>query len=105
MTKSIHATEYRALTTWLRAERERKALTLRDVGRSLGLPHSWVGKVETGERRLDVAEFVRLCQALGLDPRRGIAIVESALSGFPRAADAPMPRAADQKPYSRVKKK
>ena len=48
---------------------------MREVAVMLGVPHSWVGKVETGERRLDVAELVRLCRALKIDPHQGLAIV------------------------------
>ena len=48
---------------------------MRDVGEKLRLPHTWVGKIETGERRLDVAEFVRLCRALQADPHDGVDVV------------------------------
>lgn len=37
--------------------------------------HSFIGKVEQGERRLDVVEFVRYCEALKLSPDEGIAII------------------------------
>ena len=30
-------------------------------------PQSWVSKVEIGERRLDLEELRRVCEALGLD--------------------------------------
>lgn len=60
----------------------------------MGMPHSWVGKVETGERRLDVDEFVRLCRALDIDAGRGIAILEAAL---PPTANAPALKAAESR--------
>lgn len=28
----------------------------------------WVSKVELGERRLDVAEFIKFSRAIGIDP-------------------------------------
>ena len=31
-------------------------------------PQSFVSKYESGERRLDVVEFIELCEALGCDP-------------------------------------
>ena len=65
------ASATRLLLKWLRERREAEGLTMRDVGEKLHLPHSWVGKIETGERRLDVAEFVRLCRALQVDPHAG----------------------------------
>ena len=33
-----------------------------------GKPHSYVGKVENGERRLDVEEFIVYCEVLKLNP-------------------------------------
>ena len=75
MVKSIHSPEYRLLLNWLREQRKAKGLSMRDVGAKLRLPHTWVGKIETGERRLDVAEFVRLCRVLGADPHAGVEVV------------------------------
>jgi len=34
----------------------------------LGVAHTWVAKVETGERRLDLIEFRWFCDACGADP-------------------------------------
>lgn len=31
-------------------------------------PQSFVAKYEGGERRLDVVEFIEVCEALGVDP-------------------------------------
>jgi transcriptional regulator with XRE-family HTH domain len=77
--KSIYSPAYRALLAWLRTSRKGKGLTMRDVGVRMGVPHTWVGKVETGERRLDVAEYVQLCRALGVACAPGIALVEKVL--------------------------
>ena len=74
--KSIYTPEYRALLAWLRQCRQTQGLSQRDVGAKLRLPHSWIGKIETGERRLDMTEFVRLCRALHADPHEGLDVVE-----------------------------
>jgi transcriptional regulator with XRE-family HTH domain len=105
--KSIHTPAYRALLDWLRESRKARHLSMRDVGQRMGMPHSWIGKAETGERRLDVTEYVRLCQALGVRSSHGIAIVEDALSRsvYPHAAEDPLPKAADPRPlYSRSRR-
>ena len=44
--KSIYSPAYLTLIAWLRSEREKKGLTMREVGQRIGVPHSWVGKVE-----------------------------------------------------------
>ena len=94
--KSIYSPAYRSLLGWLRASRMTQNLSMRDVGKRMGMPHSWVGKVETGERRLDVEEFVRLCHALGIDPGQGIAIVKAALPASLDIGEAPVFKAADK---------
>jgi transcriptional regulator with XRE-family HTH domain len=48
----------------------RKSAGLRqvDVADRLGRPQSYVAKVEQGERRLDIVEFVELARVIGADP-------------------------------------
>lgn len=72
MQKSIHSRELKKLTIWLRMQREEKGLTMRDLAAILHKPHSFVGKIEQGERRLDVVEYVTYCRALKISPVEGI---------------------------------
>lgn len=48
--------------------RQARNLTQQDIAKSLGKPQSFVSKYESGERRLDVIEFIEVCQALNIDP-------------------------------------
>jgi len=48
--------------------RKDKGLTQRDLAKMLNVTYSVVGKVETGDRRLDVIEFYEYAQVLGLVP-------------------------------------
>ena len=68
MRKSIHTPEYAALCKELRAVREGAGLSQRALAVVLAVPHSWVAKVETGERRIDLVEFCRFVGACGVDP-------------------------------------
>lgn len=54
----MHTPEYRQLLRQLVAAREAKGLTQREVARALGVPQSWVAKIEIGERRVDVIELL-----------------------------------------------
>ncbi|OOS22915.1 helix-turn-helix transcriptional regulator [Moraxella pluranimalium] len=80
MTKSIYSPEMIAVRTWLRSERLRLGLTMRELAHRLDRPHSFVQRIEEGDRRLDVVEFVWYCQALGLNPQDGIDLIHQAQS-------------------------
>lgn len=48
---------------------------MREVGKLIDKPHSFVGKIESGQRRLDVVEYVWYCNKLGIDPIKGIELI------------------------------
>ena len=48
--------------------RQEASLTQQEVAIRLRRPQSFVSKLESGERRLDVIEFLEICQALGIKP-------------------------------------
>jgi transcriptional regulator with XRE-family HTH domain len=68
MKKSVHTPEYASLRSELRAAREKAGLSQRQLATRLKVPHSWVAKVETGERRIDLVEFWWFVSACGNDP-------------------------------------
>jgi len=49
-------------------ERAKRKILQKDLAAVLGKPQSFIAKVEGGERRLDVAEFLDYAAALGADP-------------------------------------
>lgn len=53
----------------LREARLRAGLRQIDVALKLGKPQSYVAKVESGERRIDLIEALDLCQVVSLDPK------------------------------------
>lgn len=52
----------------LREARENAELRQLDVAEVLGVPQSYVAKVESGERKISFIEVIDLCKAVGLDP-------------------------------------
>jgi transcriptional regulator with XRE-family HTH domain len=68
MEKSVHTPEYRALRAELRRIRGNAGLSQRDLAARLRVPHSWVAKIENGERRIDLIEFCWFASACGADP-------------------------------------
>jgi hypothetical protein len=50
------------------ATRKEAGMTQEQLAEKLGRPQSFVAKVEIGERRLDVVEFVEMAKAMKVDP-------------------------------------
>ena len=66
MTKSLHSRDQKALLRALRQIRIGAGLRQADLAQKLGKPQSFVSKYETGERRLDLPEIRKICQALDI---------------------------------------
>lgn len=68
MKKQIYTQTNESFVEWLKIERKKKNLTLRQVAEKIGRHHSIIGNIENQNRRMDVAEFYEYCKLLGLDP-------------------------------------
>jgi transcriptional regulator with XRE-family HTH domain len=66
--KSIHHQIHRDLRDILIKARKNLHLSQRDLAEQLGVTYSIIGKIETGDRRLDVIEFYEYTKALNLVP-------------------------------------
>ncbi|MDH2909337.1 MAG: helix-turn-helix transcriptional regulator [Candidatus Eremiobacteraeota bacterium] len=66
--KSIYTAEYKRLRELLKRSRIDADLTQAEVAERLGRPQSFVAKIESGERRLDVVELLQVLRKLGTDP-------------------------------------
>lgn len=67
MMRSIHNHEYRLLLDFMQQVREALGVTQATLAQRLETTQSYVSKCERGERRIDVIEYVRYCDALGVD--------------------------------------
>jgi len=67
--KTLRSRGHHALIGILVSARERAGLTQRDLAARLRRPHSFVGRMEAGERRIDVIEFIEIVRALDGDPK------------------------------------
>ena len=70
--KSIYTSEHKRLCTWLTTKKEERAISIRQLAQRLDWSHAIVGKVFTGDRRLDVIEYLWMCQALDADAHEGL---------------------------------
>lgn len=60
--------EYRSFCRLLREAREEEGITQVALAKRLKKYQSYVAKYESGERRLDVIEFIRIMKALSKNP-------------------------------------
>lgn len=79
MKSSPYSPHYEKLRTWLKKQREASGLTLREASLAMGRHHSVLGKMEQDRRKIEVLEFVRYCQVLGVDPHEGLEVLIDSL--------------------------
>lgn len=72
MIKSINTEKYQELINWLKEGRLNKDLTVRQLALIIDEPFQFVSKIETGQRKLNVHEYVQYCESLSLDPALGL---------------------------------
>jgi transcriptional regulator with XRE-family HTH domain len=66
--KTLRSGGHRALIDLLVSTRNQAGLTQRDLAARLKRPHSFIGRIEAGERRVDVVEFIEIARVLEVDP-------------------------------------
>lgn len=73
MTKSIHSRDYGRFLRLLVEARESRSVTQTERAKAIGKPQSFISKVESGERRLDIVELLQLLSAMGIDATEFVA--------------------------------
>ncbi|GAB1234116.1 helix-turn-helix domain-containing protein [Ferrigenium sp. UT5] len=68
MVSMARDTRYEHFQGALIEARQKNNLTQQEVASRIGKPQSYVSKYESGERRLDVVEFLDVCKALCVKP-------------------------------------
>lgn len=72
MQKTLYSKKAEILRSWLKDSRLEAGLTMRELAARLEVPFQFIHKVESGERRLDVVEYVAYCEALGVEVYAGL---------------------------------
>ena len=75
MVRSLRTPGHRALMQVLIETRKAKAITQQDLANRLSRPQSYIAKVETGERRLDVVEFIEWASGIDSSPAELISAI------------------------------
>lgn len=75
MVKHLRSPKHRALIAAVVGARKAAGLTQRQLAARLSRSDSFVWKIEAGERRVDVLEFLEIARALRVDPLKLLAEV------------------------------
>ena len=62
MTKTIYTKEYKIIVQKLKKARQSAGLKQNEVAKKLGKPQSYISKIESGERRIDIVELKQLAK-------------------------------------------
>ena len=68
MVKTLRTERHKALIELLIEKREAAGLTQTELAAKLGEYQSFVARLESGQRRVDVVEFLELAELLNFDP-------------------------------------
>jgi len=74
--KTLGSKRHKALINLLIERREAAGMTQADLADRLGEYQSFVARLESGQRRIDVVEFLDIAEALGFDPTKAIATLK-----------------------------
>ena len=80
MDKTIYSRQGQCLRESIAELRRQAGLTQRQLATKLRREHNLIGRLELGERRLDVVEFYWLCKACGADPEKKAAALMRSLA-------------------------
>jgi transcriptional regulator with XRE-family HTH domain len=74
--KSLGSARHKALIGLLIQKREAAGMTQAELAARLGEYQSFVARLESGQRRIDVVEFLDLAEAAGFDPAKAISALK-----------------------------
>jgi len=66
----VQQKQHKAVGDALATARERAGLTQQELAKRLRKPQSFVSNYESGQRRIDVLELIRIAHELGVDPAK-----------------------------------
>jgi|ERR1700722_11405329 len=90
--KSVHSGGQSAFCELMVKARKAAGLPQRELADRLHKPQSFVAKYEGGERRIDVVEFLVVCQAIGVDSAKLLKALKSSVGRTPKTFGGSNPR-------------
>ena len=75
--RSVHSKVHQDIRNLFIKQRKKLKLTQRDLAKKLNIGHSIIGKIETGDRRLDIVELLEYANILEIDTNIILEILRS----------------------------
>jgi transcriptional regulator with XRE-family HTH domain len=72
LAKTLGSDRHKALIAFLIEKREAAGMTQAQLAERLGEYQSFVARLESGQRRVDVVEFIEIGNILGFDPEAAV---------------------------------
>lgn len=72
MKKTIHSLMAKVIVEKIIEMRNKAGFTQRELAKKLAREHSFVARIELGERRIDLAELYLICKACNCSPQKEI---------------------------------
>jgi ribosome-binding protein aMBF1 (putative translation factor) len=66
--KSLYTTGQAKIAQTVREMREAAGLTQRDLSAKIDRPRNVIARIEQAQRRVDLLEWIALCEVCGVDP-------------------------------------
>ena len=77
--ETIFNPKYKSMINSLITIRKQRGISQRDLAIKLNKAHSYIGRIETFERRLDVVDLINIARALDLSDKEIVKIFEKLL--------------------------
>lgn len=75
-----YPSRHRAIASAIATARRHARVSQRELARKLKVPPNWIQRIESLERRVDVAEFIAIARALDINP---MTLLSRVLRGTP----------------------
>ncbi len=89
MARSLHTAAHRELVAAVKALRKAAGLNQRELADRVGREQNFIARIETGQRRIDLVEWITLCDACDVDPATEIARLVRQLTAHVTAGSRP----------------
>ena len=64
---TIKSAKHQRLVTALIKARQQSGISQKGAAKKLGVSQTWMTRLESGNRRVDVFEYIQLCRLFGID--------------------------------------